>query len=176
MKKLIILVGNIGTGKTTLVKKYQKEGYVIIARDQLRYGIGNGKYIFNYDYEPTIWASEIYMYKRFSDLGVNILIDEVGLNKTMRSRYMPYAKMNEYKITAIVMPKLTMKEAVDRRMQDPHGQYNRKLWEGVWTKFNKIYKKPSRKEGFDEIIYLKKTQSPLEMDCKICRGHGKVLR
>ena len=42
LKRKILIMGLPGTGKTTLVKKYQKEGYVVIARDQLRYGIGNG--------------------------------------------------------------------------------------------------------------------------------------
>ncbi len=179
MAKLKILIGNIGSGKTTLVKKYQKEGYVVISRDSLRYGIGNGKYIFNYDYEPIIWNTEEYMFRKFIDLGVNIVIDEVGLTKAMRRRYIGYClncSSLGYKITAIVLPRLSMKESVDRRMQDPHGQYDRKLWEGVWTKFNKIYEKPSKNEGLDEVIFLKETKSPLETDCNKCGGDGKVLK
>jgi len=36
-KELIILVGNIGTGKTTESKKLAKKGYIIISRDAFRY-------------------------------------------------------------------------------------------------------------------------------------------
>ena len=63
MKNLIILVGNIGSGKSTYAKKYQKKGYIVIARDQLRYAIGGGEYIFNTKYEPLIWKTEYYLFK-----------------------------------------------------------------------------------------------------------------
>jgi len=155
-RHLIILVGNIGTGKTTLVKKYQKKGYVVIARDQLRYTIGNGEYIFNHNYEPIIWDSELYMFERFIELGVDVIIDEVGLNKKMRNRYISKAKYYNYFITVIVFPKLTMKESVDRRLNNPHGQPDRNLWERVWKNFDEIYEEPTKDEGIDEIIRLKR--------------------
>lgn len=154
MKKLIIMVGNIGSGKSTLTKKYQKEGYVIIARDQLRYAIGGGDYVFNLDYEPIIWNTELYMVDNFIDLEANILVDEVGITKAMRARYITPAKDKGYKITVIVMPILSKKESVNRRLQNPHGQYDRKLWNGIWEKFNKLYELPSKEEGIDEIIHL----------------------
>lgn len=156
MNKLIILVGNIGTGKSTYAKKLWKDKLVdvIIARDQLRYNIGLGNYIFNYDYEPIIWKTELFMFENFINLGVNILVDEVGISKKIRERYIPYAKVHHYQIEVIEMPRLSMKEAVDRRMQDPHGQLDRKLWESVWTKFNNQYESPSKEEGIDRIIKL----------------------
>jgi len=158
-KELIILIGNIGTGKSTYVKKYQKKGYIIIARDQLRYAIGSGKYIFDYDYEPIIWKTELYMFKKFADLGINMVIDEVGISKKMRARYIPYAKLMGYKIIAIIMPHLTMREAVNRRMINPHGQPDKKLWEQVWAKFEALWEEPTKKEGFDKIIKLEKNET-----------------
>lgn len=156
MKNLIILIGNIGSGKSTYAKKYQKKNYVIIARDQLRYGIGNGKYIFNLDYEPIIWRTELDMFKRFASLGVDILVDEVGITKSMRNIYIKYALPCGYKITAIEMPRFCMGDAVSRRMVNPHGQDDYKLWCQVWTKFEGLYEEPSKEEGFDRIIKLDK--------------------
>ena len=153
-KKLILLVGNIGSGKTTLAKIYQKKGYVIITRDGLRYSIGGGEYIFNYDYEPIIWDTELYLLESFLMLGVNIVIDEVGITKDMRARYLQAALKYNYIIKCIVLPKLSKKESVDRRMNDPHGQPDRKLWEEVWEKFNSQYETPSYDEGIDIIRYL----------------------
>ena len=153
-KELIILIGNIGAGKSTLAKKYQKENYIVIARDQLRYAIGGGIYIFNYNYEPIIWKTEQYLFRKFVKLGVNIVIDEVGLTKAMRKRYILYAKRYNYKIIAIEFPRLSMKKSVNRRMNNPHGQDDRKLWESVWHKFNKIYESPKKSEGITKIIKL----------------------
>lgn len=158
MKSVIILIGNIGTGKTTLAQKYVNKGYIIIARDGLRYIIGNGNYIFNRKYEPAIWSTELLMFKEFLQLSCNIIIDEVGLNKSMRQRYLTILKYYypKYKVIAIELPKLKMEEAINRRMKNPHQQNDRKLWIKIWKKFDKIYQSPTKKEGFDKIIRLKK--------------------
>lgn len=124
-KELIILVGNIGSGKSTLAKNYVCQDYVAIARDYLRYAIGEGKYIFNPKYEPIIYRAEQYMFKQFIDLGVNIVVDEVGVCRKFRKSYIPYAKENDYRIVAVVLPKYTQEEAVNHRMIDPHGQNDR---------------------------------------------------
>lgn len=157
MKELIILIGNIGTGKSTFAKNLQKaKNYVVISRDSLRYGIGAGNYIFNLDYEEIIWNTELFMFRNFVNKSVSIVIDEVGVNKKLRKRYIPYAKANNYFVQGVILPKLSMKEAVDRRMNDPHGQYDRNLWEEVWTKFNEMYEEPIMEEGFDRIVDLSK--------------------
>ena len=158
-KNLIILVGNIGSGKSIYAKKYQRKGYVIIARDQLRYAIGNGEYVFNYDYEDIIWKTEHYMFRKFINLGANIIIDEVGITKLMRKRYISYAKKNKYKITVIEMPRFCMKKAVKRRLKNPHGQPDCKLWEQVWTKFEGMYEQIDIKsEHIDKHVKVKKEE------------------
>jgi hypothetical protein len=92
------------------------------------------------------------MLEDFMELGVDIAVDEVGINKAMRSRYILIAKLYDYKIKCHILPQLTMKEAVDRRMENPHGQSDRKLWESVWIKFQGQHQEPTLDEGIDEII------------------------
>jgi len=157
-KKLIMLVGNIGSGKSTLAKTYTKKGYVIIARDALRYNIGGGQYIFDLNLEPAIWNTELTMVENFMKESVNIIVDEVGIERTMRARYIECACKYNYHITALVLPKLSMKESVDRRMINPHGQANRQLWEEVWIKFNSLYKPPVLAEGFNKITNFKRSK------------------
>ena len=154
MKELIILIGNVGSGKSTLVKQYQEKGYVVIARDNLRYAIGGGKYVFNVKYEPIIKEIEETMLYEFLELDVNIIIDETNMTKMGRDRFIFLAKSVHYKIKAIELRKLSKKESVDRRMTNPHGTPDRKVWEGVWEKFNDIYESPTTQEGFDEVIKL----------------------
>jgi len=158
-KKLIMLVGNIGSGKSTLAKTYTKKGYVIIARDDLRYNIGGGQYIFDLNLEPAIWNTELTMVENFMKENVNIVVDEVGIERTMRERYIKCARKYNYHTTALVLPKLSMKESVDRRMKNPHGQPNRQLWEDVWAKFNALYLPPIFEEGFNEIINYKENDN-----------------
>ena len=160
MKKkseIIIMCGNIGSGKTTLVKQYAKKGYIVIARDALRYNIGAGNYIFNPKLESAIWETEMNMLWNFMNLGVNIIVDEIGVSQDMRARYIKMidANFSNYKKLLIEMPRLSMKESVDRRLKDPHGQFDRKLWERIWTNFDNLYEKPTKKEGFHKIVRIK---------------------
>jgi len=153
-KELIVMAGNIGTGKTTYVKNYQKEGYIVIARDTLRYAIGGGTYVFNLDYEPIVHATEKYLLRKFLDLGVNIVIDETNVTARSRRVLDVEAKQGGYKVICIVMPRLSKKDSVDRRMQNPHDCPDRTVWEGVWGRFNDKYEEPKYSEGFDEINFI----------------------
>ena len=150
--KLIILVGNIGSGKSTLCSEYAQKRYIIISRDALRYMIGNGRYRFDLKIESAVWSSELHIVEEFMRLGVNLVIDEVGLTRRMRSRYLVLAKLYQYDSVAIILPSLSMKQSVDRRMKDPHGQPDRKLWEDVWLRFDSVYEEPTCKEGFKQVI------------------------
>jgi predicted kinase len=154
MATIIVLVGNIGAGKSTLCHKLVKAGYVVIARDKLRYMIGNGKYIFNPSLEQAVYNSEQKIIEEFMRLGVNIVVDEVGVSKKFRENYLRVGKRYNYKTVALVLPRLNKEDSVDRRMNDPHGQPDRKLWESVWIKFDRIYVDPTLEEGFDKIIKL----------------------
>ena len=152
-KEIIVMVGNIGSGKSTLVKKYANTGYVIVSRDSIRYGIGAGTYTFDLGLEPAVKEAEDATISSFMKLGVNIVIDEVGMSVFMRKNYLSLAKKYGYTAIACILPTLSMKVSVDRRMQDPHGQYNRLLWEVIWKNFDSMYECPSIKEGFKSIVY-----------------------
>ena len=154
MKHLIVLVGNIGAGKSTIAKEYQEKGYVVIARDGLRYAIGGGTYIFNLEYEGIIRKLENKMLDYFMEKGVDIVVDTVGVSKEMRKKYILCGKNYGYKTICIELKKLTKKESVNRRMNDPHEQYDREIWEDVWETFDNQYQKPSLDEGFNEMIKL----------------------
>jgi len=154
MKELIILIGNIGSGKSTTVKELVKNGYIAISRDSFRYMIGGGKYLFNPKFESLIYSMNLYSIRKCLQAGLDVIVDETNVSKDMRKRYIELGKEYDYDVTALVMPRLTMKEAVDRRMNEPHGQPDRKTWEGIWKGFEDKYCAPTIEEGFHDIINL----------------------
>jgi predicted kinase len=154
-KELIILVGNIGTGKSTLAKQYAKDGYIIISRDALRYMIGGGNYRFDLKVEPFIKKSAVSTLKTFLKSGYNIVYDEVNVSRRSRYPTIQVAKQFGYKIKAVVLSRLSQNESVDRRMKNPHGQFDRNIWNTVWERFDSIYEEPSLKEGINKIIRMK---------------------
>lgn len=153
-KEIIIMVGNIGSGKSTLAKKYVKKGYSVISRDAFRYMIGAGKYIFDIKLEPIIKKSTQLMLKTFMKNEIPIVYDETNVSKKLRASTIKIAKKYNYKITVIELPSLSKKISVNRRMKNPHGNYDRKIWNMVWNNFNNIYESPSKKEGIDKVIKL----------------------
>jgi len=152
--ELVILVGNIGSGKSTLTKKYQEAGFVVVSRDSIRYAIGGGRYIFNPDYEPIVHQLSIVMLIQFIDLGVDIIIDETNVTSDLRNQYIILANESGYHIKCVVLPKLSKEESINRRLKNPHGDFDRNIWEQVWKRFNETYEEPDKSEGFDEVIYL----------------------
>jgi len=155
MKHLIMMIGLIGSGKSTNVKHLVKKGYISVSKDSLRYGIGSGNYIFNPDYEPTISDISKVMVYDFTYIGANIVVDECNLTINDRKEYIATAKDCGYKITAIVCPKLSMNTCVKRRLLNNHGNTPKETWQEVWTNMDRIYEVPTLEEGFDEIIIRK---------------------
>ncbi len=152
MKELIILVGNIGSGKSTYCSRLVKKNYLIVSKDQMRYAIGAGKYIHNVEYEPSIhqaiktFCKNIMFYST-----ANLVIDETNMTNIEREIYLKLANEYHYKKICIIFPNLGKKESVKRRLNSNHGDTAKKIWEEVWENKNKEYQKPSLKEGFDRI-------------------------
>ena len=152
-KKLVVLVGNIGSGKTTLAKKYVKRGYVCVSRDGLRYMIGAGEYIFDPLTEPRIFVMERLLLEHLMENSHNIVVDGVGTSTRLRSEYLFLAQMYKYSVIAHVLPKLSKNEAVARRMKNPHGSSDKATWDRIWKRFNKRYTDPTVREGFKKVIF-----------------------
>jgi predicted kinase len=154
-KEIIIMIGNIGSGKSTIARKYATEGYRVISRDALRYMVGGGKYTFDLNLEASIKKSAVKILETFMKNRISIVYDETNVSKNLRVDTIQLAKKYNYKIIAYVLPCLSKEQSVDRRMKDPHGQNSREIWNSVWERFNSMYEEPSKDEGFDEIILMK---------------------
>jgi len=152
--KIVILVGNIGSGKSTLTKKYVSDNYICISRDAFRYQIGSGDYIFDAKYESVIHLTEKFMIEEFMKKRFNLIIDETGINEEMRRPYIQLAKKHNYECIAVELSRISKELAVQRRMNCPHGTGSKNLWERVWEKFEERYVSPTIEEGFDDITKL----------------------
>ena len=117
MKKshLIVMVGNIASGKSTYIKDLVKKGYVVVCKDGIRYSLGGGEYIFNPKYEPGIHEATMKLFVRLLLEGENIVIDETNMTVKTRKPYMIHARMTDYKITAVITKKTTLKTALSRK-------------------------------------------------------------
>ena len=152
-KQMHIMVGNIGSGKSTYVKNME-EDFVTISRDKIRYMLGNGKYVFIPELETSVFDGELEILKGLLKTGINIIIDETNMSDESRARYIKLAKKHKYEVTAVVFEKLSKSESVRRRTKDNHGLFSKKIWGEVWDRFNGKYVEPSEKEGIHNIIKI----------------------
>jgi len=151
---ITLLVGNIGSGKSTVCKKLRKTN-VIISRDAIRYMIGGGKYRFDFKLEPMVHDSTEAVVRVFMLGKKNIVLDETNMSKSLRAKWIRLAQRYNYRVHVLLLPKLTMEESVNRRMNNPHDTPDRKLWEHVWKMFDTMFETPTKSEGIHKIIKFK---------------------
>ena len=151
MNTIILMVGNMGSGKSTYVKSLIECGYFAVSRDAIRYMFGAGKYIFNNKSELSTVRGASAIVRGLMLSEVDIVVDETHMNTCSRSGYIKLAQDNGYNIIACILPKVNREVSVERRMQNPHGQFDRNVWYGVWDKFNNMWEEPTLEEGFNEI-------------------------
>lgn len=150
--ELVILVGNIGSGKSTVSKWYTTDGYLAVCKDSIRTMLGSGRYIFDKKLEPLIHQATTDMVIRLMKQQKNIVLDETSMDKKTRDIYIFYGHQYDYKVTAVVMPQFSKEDCIVNRMKDTLRGTPLHVWEEVWEKFNKRYQEPTLGEGFDEII------------------------
>ena len=158
----LVLVGNIGSGKSTLTKALAKKDFLIMSRDAIRYMIGGGEYVFDTNLEQYVCNAHDMMLREFLISGKNIVVDEVNVQLPRRETLIEYANTmsdpeyypTKYKTVAVVMPTLTKKESIDRRTKNNHGKNSKAIWSKVWDNFDKIYTYPRFTDGFDSVIKL----------------------
>lgn len=162
MANLYLLIGNIGSGKSTWTKA-NCEGKLVISRDDIRYMLGGGSYLFDWDLEPRIRGIEMYILLNLLSTGKDIIIDEIGISKEERTDYISTAKNLNYNVIAVQMPKFSKEICVDRRMKHQHRGYIKKTWEEVWDRFDKQYEPPTYEEGFWDIVEVTAHQKQNEV-------------
>ena len=149
---MAVLVGNIGSGKTTLSRQYADKGFIVLSRDGLRSMIDGERYRFDPEVEPHVFDIETYAINTFLKAGYNIVVDETNTSVRTRGRLLRIAQEHNVQTLVHVLPILSKKECVDRRMKHSNRGCSRKKWEEIWTRFDKSYVVPNPSEGFDSIL------------------------
>jgi len=165
--KLIIMVGNIASGKTTWIKNYlaaksteELKNWIVLSKDDLRRMIGAGKYIFDEKLEPIIYLSIFDLLSNFMYEDVNIIIDETNMDKETRKGYLHLTKKYnslgyDYETIAVVIPKISMDHAVKRIAQREGvlgwAEAPKEDWIRAWKRKQGKFEIPTKEEGFNEI-------------------------
>lgn len=162
--KLIIVVGNIATGKSTVADMLRKEyEFFCISLDGMRRMLGAGTYIFERKLEPIIQNTEKFMIKHAFKKGFDIVIDDAcNVAYHFRHKTIEQAKENGYITTIIEMPQWDLETCVNRRLKANFNvEFDRELWVSVYKKFECMYDEVQQDEA-DFILKLRKTDKVKE--------------
>lgn len=162
--KLIIMVGNIASGKTTWIKQFLSEDnsdegkWVVLSKDDLRRMLGAGSYLWDEQLEPIIHTSFIDILGNFMQQNINVILDETNMGKETRDLYLDFTKYRvshgyDYKTIAVIMPKISREKAIQRRCRnkDSAWGFSASIWRNVWERKQDKFEMPTKEEGFDEI-------------------------
>jgi predicted kinase len=138
---LIVLVGNIGTGKTTYIKKHFTSDEVILCPDQME-ADGNTR--------EEIQATLIKELKREDYAESTVIIDGLNMTKKVRMYFIFFAKKNLTKSTIIDFGSGD-NDSLKRRIADPRGE-TPEFWTQTHNVNLETYEAPTDEEGYDEII------------------------
>lgn len=156
MSKLIILVGNIGSGKSTISRKFYKQGFLVVNADTIRTMLGGGEYVFDFGLEDKFVHKVVeFAIDKLFELKKDFLVDETMVKRKYRTSLIKKAKDHGYEVIGVVMPNWGKDVQVDRRMASEPRGYTRESWADVWEKIDKAYEEPLQEEGFDLIVNLR---------------------
>lgn len=149
--ELIIMTGNIGSGKSLISSKYAKNGYVVVNMDSITRMIGGGEYgLYDSAKKDIYHSAEKSIIYSALDRGFSVVIDRTNMDKKRRSAYIDLGKSFNADIISYDFGPGTV-EGYQRRIQSPYG-IPADQWSEVFDFMEKSYEKPSIEEGFNEII------------------------
>ena len=156
MQELILLVGNIGCGKSFLAKRLSKRGAIVINNDALLKTFHGGEYTYDLNLSKFYRSVEESAIHAALDTGRSVVIDRTNINKQSRSRFIHIGKdMYNARIVSFDFgPGQDMQ--LQRRLDDPQGQ-TAETWKCVYKMMQEKYEKPSNDERIDYVY-----QAPTE--------------
>jgi predicted kinase len=153
MSKCIILVGNIGSGKSTWVKE-QGKGALIINDDSIVLAVhGGADKSYSTGLKPLYKTIENIIFGFAATNNLDIVVDRPNLSIRTRRRYVGLAHSFDMNVQAIIFPFENPRLHAERRMKDDGRGYTVEYWERVAANKNQNYEPPDKSEGFQEIVY-----------------------
>lgn len=150
-QKMIIPVGNIGCGKSTIARKYAKLGYNIINMDTIQSMLSGGEYgMYDNNKKPVYSAIETTAIETSIENGDSVFIDRTNIDEKRRKSFIDIANKHDVETIALNWGRGNL-ESLSRRLENPKGT-TCKTWESVHSFMEESYQEPNLNEGFTKII------------------------
>ncbi len=150
-RQMIIPIGNIGSGKSTIAKKYTHLGYNVINMDTIQAMLSAGEYeMYDYHKKNVYSIIEKHSIEASLENGNSVFIDRTNMDKKTREKYIKIANSHNVDVIALNWGQGDLK-TLTRRIDNPRG-VEKETWKKVHSFMNEKYENPDISEGFSCII------------------------
>lgn len=158
MNKVTILIGNIGSGKSTWIDNNFKDT-IVVSKDLTRKSFARciGKeYLFDDQLETYVHEITINLFKGCLYLNSpHVICDETNMTVATRAPFIAAAKEFGYEVNAIIFPDLGEEEHIRRRLKSNHDStIDKEQWTEIYRWKKERFEVPIKDEGFSSIIYI----------------------
>lgn len=156
MAKIIVLVGQIASGKSTYSRMLAQRGCVIVNDDAIVSAVHGGDYaLYNKSFKPLYKSVENHIAATALAMKRNVVVDRgVNIRRDSRARWVSLAKSFDVECEAVVFPMETpIIHAYRRFTHDPRG-HDVIYWHQVARSHADDYVEPDATEGFSTIKFI----------------------
>ena len=147
--KVTIIVGNIGTGKSTWVKENCKDS-LVWNNDCLREMFHCGEYVFDRSENRIFLVLRNNFIDYALDNNIDIVIDDTNLLKLFRTQIINRIRFGRPDAwIECVDFGIGNEKTLQRRLDEARGNFE---WKEVHERFQNMYEEPNLDEGMDKII------------------------
>lgn len=151
--KILMAIGNIGSGKSTAANEYIDDKFIIISRDEISRSFKLGHHGNTYD--RRFYDLYQYVEHRLLEMslrrGQDVFLDHNYIKRAGRKKVLDICKRYTDNITAMDFGP-GMQEALNRRLTKATKGIDKEHWKKIYYSMYESYDKPLRSEGFSTII------------------------
>lgn len=150
-----VLIGMIGSGKTTYARERAKQGAIVVCHDSLTESL-HAEYRYEQGLREFYRDIEAFIVKRAVREWRRVVIDRTHLTRESRQRWVELARSLHVEIEAVVFPGLGAETHARNRFNSDARGRTFETWLGVARHHEaQLQAEPLdwRAEGFDRLVY-----------------------
>lgn len=157
MSEIQVLIGLIGSGKSTYSQKMAAKGAIIICDDLIVNAVHANNYLLYDKGLKVLYKSiENHIASIAATFNRTIVVDSGrNISTQARQRWLAIARSIDVPCIAIVFPKEDVETHAHRRWQSDDRGYDYSYWLRVVREHNSNYSEPTLEEGFSKITHIK---------------------